>query len=177
MRLLEEHSLWIGGRGDLRDMRRIRLAGIASVIDLAVNEEPISIARETVLCRFPLVDGPGNAPWLLRSAAMTVAELLRGRVPTLVMCGAGMSRAPSIAAAAIVLRTGRDPQQCLIEVTRDAPADVSPSLWNDVVGAIQFGSLGDARSSEAGPLCEPNMTTRYNPDSTRLRPSRGGIVE
>ncbi len=137
MRLLEGHTLWIGNRGDLRDMRRIRLAGIGAIVDLAVNEEPFSIARETVLCRFPLVDGPGNAPWLLRSAAMTVAELLRERVQTLVICGAGMSRAPSIAAAAIALRTGRDPQQCLIEVTRGAPADVSPSLWNDVVGAIE----------------------------------------
>lgn len=143
MRLIEEHSLWIGNRGDLRDMHRIRLAGINAIVDLAVNEQPFAVARETALCRFPLVDGPGNAPWLLRSAAMTVAELLRERVRTLVMCGAGMSRAPCIAAAAVALRTGRDPHQCLIEVTRNAPADVSPSLWNDVVGAI-----GDRSPSE-----------------------------
>lgn len=137
MRLVDGHTLWIGNRGDLRDMHRIRLAGINVIVDLAVNEEPFAVARETALCRLPLVDGPGSAPWLLRSVAMTVAELLRGRVQTLVMCGARMSRAPCIAAAAVALRTGRDPQECLIEVTRGAPADVSPSLWNDVVGAIQ----------------------------------------
>jgi hypothetical protein len=47
------------------------------------------LTRELVYCRFPLVDGAGNPPWLLRAAVETVAGFVRAGVPTLVFCGPG----------------------------------------------------------------------------------------
>jgi predicted protein tyrosine phosphatase len=65
-------------------------------------------------------------------AIRTIASMIRHEMPTLVACSAGMSRAPSIAAAAIALLTGRDPDDCLMRLISDAPNDVSPILWTHV---------------------------------------------
>src|SRR5262249_26770590 len=78
----------------------------APLIDLALEEPPVPLTRELVYCRFPLLDGAGNSPWLLRAALDTTAALLASRVPTLVFCGAGMSRSPAVAAAALAIVEG-----------------------------------------------------------------------
>ena len=84
------------------------------------------MTRELVYCRFPLVDGPGNPPWLLRAAVETVAGLLRDDVPTLVGCGAGLSRSPCIAGAAIARIRSCPADEGLAIALGSAPADVSP---------------------------------------------------
>jgi hypothetical protein len=43
-----------------------------------------------------------------------------------------MSRSPTIAAASVALLTGRDPDECLMEIISNAPNDVSPLLWSDI---------------------------------------------
>src|SRR5688572_12689172 len=94
VRQVPGYPLWLGHAGDARDLRTVLEAGILAVVDLALNEPPAAVTRELVYCRFPLVDGPGNPPWLLRAAVETVAGLVRSDTPTLVYCGAGMSRTP-----------------------------------------------------------------------------------
>jgi protein-tyrosine phosphatase len=105
-------------------------------VDLAVNEPPASVTRELVYCRFPLVDGSGNPPWLLRAAVEVVAGLLRTGTPTLVYCGPGMSRSPCIAAGAIALARGCPPAEALAAVAQSGVADVSPGLWSDVQAVL-----------------------------------------
>jgi protein-tyrosine phosphatase len=116
-------------------------AGILAVVDLALNEPPLSFTREMAYCRFPLVDGSGNPPWLLRSAVETVAGLLRAGIPTLVYCGAGMSRSPCIAAAAIMLLRGCPPAEALAVALRSGPSDVSPALWLEVQAVLADNPL------------------------------------
>ena len=70
------------------------------MVNLAFEEPPARLIHELIYCRFPLYDGPGNPPWLLRAAVETVAALLRSG-PTLIGCGAGLSRSPCIAGTAI----------------------------------------------------------------------------
>src|SRR4051812_27081752 len=113
MRAIPGHPLWLGHVGDARDLRRVLSAGIRALVDLALNEPPAAVTRELVYCRFPLVDGAGTPPWLLRSAIQAVAGLLRGGIPTLVFCGGGMSRSPAIAAAALSLVSGKAAAECL----------------------------------------------------------------
>jgi hypothetical protein len=132
MRQLVPYSLWLGHVGDARNLRALLAAGIAAVVDLALNEPPAAITRELAYCRCPLVDGAGNAPWLLRLAVETTASLLRARTPTLVYCSGGMSRSPAIAAAALAVVTGRPLANCLAEVVAAGAHDVSPGLWRDV---------------------------------------------
>lgn len=136
MRRISDYSLWLGHVGDARDLSGLHAAGIAAIVDLALNEPPPLLTRELVYCRFPMIDGGGNAPWLLRAAAETVAGLLRNEVPSLVFCGAGMSRSPSIAGAAVALVRGCSAAEGLALVLQSGAADVSPELWSDVQTAI-----------------------------------------
>jgi protein-tyrosine phosphatase len=115
---------------------RLLEQGITVVVDLALDEPPAVLSREMVYCRFPLVDGTGNPIWLLRSAVMTVANLLRESVPTLVSCSAGISRAPAVAAAALAIATDRPLEECLEKVMLSRGGDVSPGFWRSVKEAI-----------------------------------------
>ena len=132
MRRIPEFSLWLGHAGDVRDIPGLFAAGIDAVVDLAIHEAPAPVTRDLVYCRFPVVDGSGNPPWLLRAAVETVTELLRSDVPTLVGCGACLSRSPCIAGAAIS-RIRRCPfEKGLAIALGSAPADVSPALLAEV---------------------------------------------
>ena len=131
MRPVPVYSLWLGHAGDVRDLGALHAAGIVAVVDLAIQEALAPLTRELVYCRFPLVDGPGNPPWLLHAAIETVAALLRNEVPTLVGCGAGLSRSPCIAGAAIARIRSCPADDGLALALGSSPADVSPGLWGD----------------------------------------------
>jgi protein-tyrosine phosphatase len=137
MRQVPGYALWLGHAGDIRNVSGLLAAGIVAVIDLAVHEPPAPVTRELVYGRFPLVDGPGNPPWLLRAAVAMVAGLVRDDVPTLVGCGAGLSRSPCIAGAAIARVRGCPADEGLAIALASAPADVSPALWADVCKVIE----------------------------------------
>ena len=133
MRKLPDYPLWLGHVGDARDLRGILDAGIRAVVDLAMNEPPLTVPRELVYLRYPLVDNAGNPPWLLRSAIEAVAGLLRSETSTLLFCSQGLSRTPCIAAAALAKLRSCSLPEALALVAQAGPADVSSSLWNEVV--------------------------------------------
>jgi protein-tyrosine phosphatase len=136
VRRVPGYSLWLGHVGDVRDLRSLHAAGIFAVVDLALEEPPASVTRELVYCRFPLIDGTGNPHWLLRAAVETVVSLLRGETPTLLYCGAGLSRSPCIAAAAIGRVRGCPAVEGLAIALGSGAADVSPGLWAEVQEAL-----------------------------------------
>ena len=132
MRHIPDYSLWLGHAGDARDRHELLRLGVGAVVDLAVEEPPAVAGHEMVYCRFPLLDGTENPPWLIRSAIDMTATLLRQKVPTLVACGSGLSRTPAIAAAALV-RLGRpNLQDAMLYVARFGQCDVSAGLLQDV---------------------------------------------
>jgi hypothetical protein len=133
MRQIEELSLWIGTARDARDIKNVLSLGIKSIIDLAVEETPIHPTRELVYLRFPLVDGTGNPAWLLRAALRTVEESVRLRIPSLLACGAGMSRSPAIAAIVSAPFLGLEPAAVLMTLHSLGPIDVSPTLWQELL--------------------------------------------
>jgi len=128
MRLVPGYNLWLGNARDCRDIRAILDAGIQAVVDLALEEPPAVLVRELTYCRFPLLDGAGNPNWLLSAAVKTVADLLCAGTPTLVCCGAGMSRAPAVAAAATACIRGCSLTDALTLLLPSALADISPAL-------------------------------------------------
>ena len=132
MRQISAHLLWLGHAGDGRDYRRILDTGIQAVVQLAAEEQVLELPRDLVYCRFPLVDGLGNDWKLLHMAVMTLANLIEKKVPTLVVCGAGLSRSPAIAAAAISVIFRKPADECLKEVAEHFPADVAPAFWDEV---------------------------------------------
>jgi hypothetical protein len=132
LRKVDGYPLWIGHVGDVVDPGRIASLGILAVVNVAANEPPASLSRDLTYCRFPLIDGPGNPPWLLRAAIETVACLLRSGTPTLVYCGVGMSRSPCVAGAAIARVRGCPLEEGLKIAAQSGPADVSVSLWSEI---------------------------------------------
>lgn len=135
MRWVIPQRLAQGNAGDTRDLVALRRAGVEALVDLAMSERPLAVPREMTYCRFPLVDGPGNGKALIRSAIEATVSLVRGGVPTLVFCSAGMSRSPAVAAAVMAIVSGRTPAACLEEIVPGGGVDVSAAIWADVLGA------------------------------------------
>ena len=136
MRRVGEYPLWIGTARDARDLRAVLDAGIEAIVDLAMDEPPVQPTRELVYLRFPLIDGEGNPERLIGLAIDGVALLVWEGVPTLVACGAGMSRTPAIVAAALGVIESEPPAVVLKRIASGGPVDVSPGLWRDVAAVI-----------------------------------------
>ena len=132
MREIIPGILFLGNSADGRGLQRVLDAGIAALVDLAAEEPIPALPRNIVYCRFPVVDGGQPSTQVLRMAIETVASLLRSEVPTLVFCGAGMSRSPAVAAAALSIVHGGSPDERLNEVVFGHPHDVSAKLWAEV---------------------------------------------
>ncbi|MBM4088984.1 MAG: dual specificity protein phosphatase family protein [Planctomycetes bacterium] len=132
MREISRGRLWLGTAIDVRAVRALYDVGVEAVVDLAYEEPPAQLPRELWYCRFPLVDGCGNRIELLATALETVAALIRREVPTLVACGAGMSRSPAVLATALARVRQRSPDACLYELTTGKPHDISAPLWADL---------------------------------------------
>jgi protein-tyrosine phosphatase len=147
MRKITGHLLWLGNAGDERNRKRILDTGIQAVVQLAAEEPVLELPRDLVYCRFPLVDGLGNDLNVLQVAIMAVANLLVKNVPTLVVCGAGLSRSPAIAAAAMAVVFRRPADECLKEVAENFPADVSPALWDEVKMLWKLERFRDAHTA------------------------------
>jgi hypothetical protein len=132
MRQIPGEQLWFGNTGDVRDLRHLFGAGIAAVVDLALDELPPPLPHELIYCRVPLVDGAGNEPALLRLAVQAIITLLDTKLPTLVCCSNGLSRSPSMAAAAIAVRSGISPDDALRRIMEVHHLDVTPGLWQEI---------------------------------------------
>lgn len=135
MREVVSNLLWTGNAREARDVKVVLGLGITAIVDVAIEEPPILFPRDVVYCRFPLVDGSGNSPAVVRAAIETTRNFIRGRVPTLVACSGGMSRSPAIAAAALARVQCESPQQSLERVAASGPHDVSVAFWADVLMA------------------------------------------
>jgi len=131
MRRIEPYPIWIGHAGDGRNFRFLFEEGIRAVVQLALEEPPLVAPRELIVVRVPLVDGT-NEQEMLHFAVTTVEQILRAKLPTLVCCGAGMSRSPAVTAVALSRLERRSPQECLERITRNGPADVSTTLWQEL---------------------------------------------
>jgi hypothetical protein len=126
------YPLWVGHAGDGSDFRRLAELGIVAVVQVALEEPPLMPPRGMMYHRFPLLDGPGNPPEVLRFAVETVASLVRLRVPTLVCCGMGLSRSPAITASALSLVLDEPADEVLRCVAGLHRVDISPGLWGEV---------------------------------------------
>jgi protein-tyrosine phosphatase len=145
-------SLWLGHAGDLADAGAVAEAGIEAIVDLALNEPPTRVARDLVYCRFPLIDGTGNSSALLTCAVSTLVALLRSGTRTLVCCSAGSSRSPAIAAAALAVLRGSEPDACLKQLlSHQVVHDVSPGLWADVRAVLPTVHDAAWKPKSAGP--------------------------
>ena len=132
MNRIKPYNLWVGHAGDGRALRELLDKGIRAIVQLAIEEPPVEPPRELIYCRFPLLDGDDNDAAVLSLAIRSVATLIRKGIPTLVCCGAGMSRSPAIAAAALSMVEPVGLEECLKRIAESHRTDVSPGLWAHV---------------------------------------------
>jgi len=135
MRKIAGRKLWLGNAGDLREPRAALECGVEAVVELADSEAPAMLPRDLVRFRFPISDGGDNPTWLLRLAVEAVASLIRAEVPTLVACSAGMSRSVAVVACALAIVEECPAAEMLRKIAVGGPADVSPGLWKQFLGA------------------------------------------
>lgn len=102
------------------------------MVDLALEERPAQLGREMIYLRFPILDGEDTSLGRVEIAIRAVVWLVEYECRTLIACGAGMSRSPAIAAAALGIITARNLEDCLASIVAGAPCDVSPGLWSQV---------------------------------------------
>lgn len=124
--------LWTGNAREARDVQSLFDAGISAVVDLAYEESPAQLPRQLVYCRFPLVDGAGNDPSLLKLALSTTVELFRAETHTMVACSAGMSRSPTVAICALAVHLDQSPESVLATVNQNSGLELHGDLWADV---------------------------------------------
>ncbi len=132
MREAITNCLWLGNAADARNISAVLDQRIVAIVDLAMEEPAVQAPRDIVYCRIPLVDGAGNRPEIIRAAVDLTASFIDSRVPTLVACGAGMSRSPIVVAAALAKVDGRSLEEALEAITLGVAHDVSTSLWAEV---------------------------------------------
>ena len=101
MNEVHDRLLWVGSAFDLRSPRELFDNEILAVVDVSLEEAPAQLPRQLMYCRFPLNDGGGNDPRLLRISVQTVVAFLNAGITTILGCSAGMSRSPTIAAFAL----------------------------------------------------------------------------
>jgi hypothetical protein len=141
MTQIHPHKLWIGHAGEGQDSASLADAGIEAIVSLAAEERFEFSPREFLSLRFPLIDGVGNRTAWLDLAITSVANLLALKIPTIVVCGAGMSRAPTIAAAALALVSRARPEACLQDLASQHPCDISPGFWDEVKAVLTSKGL------------------------------------
>ncbi len=130
MRQVGDYPLWVGTARDARDNQAVHAAGIEAIVDLAAEEQPANPTRSLTYLRFPIVDGGGNDPKLLRSLMATVTSLIQERIPVLIACRMGMSRSPTVAAIALGAVYGKSAAEMMKLI--GGPCDVSPSLMKEL---------------------------------------------
>jgi protein-tyrosine phosphatase len=136
MRDIHQDLLWIGNAVDIRTPEKLFDVGISAVVDVAYEELPAQLPRGLIYCRFPINDGGGNDPAVLRQAVQTIYDLIAAGTRTIVACSVGMSRSPAIAVAALSVYLAEAPVDIILRLRESAPLDVSGQLWSDVVGIL-----------------------------------------
>ena len=129
IREVETGLLYTGDAGSARDLKQLYDREFSAVVDLAADEPPAVLGRDLIYCRFPLSDDGSNRDALIASALVCLNALLERDLRTLLACGAGMSRSPVLAAAAIAMRSGEPLPDCLARLAARAPVDVPPTFF------------------------------------------------
>ena len=137
MNQIEPYALWVGNGGDGRATQALFENEIRAVVELAVEDATLRLPHEFMSLRFPLIDGTGNDPDMIRLAVRSLAFLVGKGIPTLACCGGGMSRSPVIAAAALASVRQVSLEESLSTIANSHATDVTPGLWDEVVRTLR----------------------------------------
>ena len=136
MHEIHPNLLWLGHAFDIRQPRPLFDTGITAVVDVAIEEPAAQLPRQLLYLRFPLYDGGGNDPSVLRFAVQSLIDLLYTNTRTLVACSAGMSRSPTIAAYSLACHLDITPELALERIASIKSLEIKGQLWSDVANVF-----------------------------------------
>lgn len=105
---------------------------------LAVNEPPAVLGRDIIYCRIPVSDDGANNDDIVATAIECLCSFVRRDHRTLVAGSAAVSRSPMITAAAVSILSGNSLTDSLIQITANAPHDVSPTVFSSSVSILRW---------------------------------------
>lgn len=128
---------------DAQDVAALAADGVSCVLNLCEDREYEDGAREAVAAalqdagirerRVELVDQGGLMPGAIELAATSVAAWLDDGERVYLHCRAGWQRSATVAAAAVALRDGIEPDEALARIKRRRPsADPLPHQLRDL---------------------------------------------
>ena len=128
---------------DAQDVAALAADGVSCVLNLCEDREYEDGAREAVAAalqdagirerRVELVDQGGLMPGAIELAATSVAAWLDDGERVYLHCRAGWQRSATVAAAAVALRDGIEPDEALARIKRRRPsADPLPHQLQDL---------------------------------------------
>ena len=132
MHEIHPELLWLGNALDIREPRSLFDVGITAVIDVAFEEPPAQLPRQLIYCRFPLNDGGGNDATVLLQTVQTLVDFLAAGTRTIVVCSAGISRSPTIAAHGLAALLAQKPCDVVARIAEAKSLEIQPVFWNDV---------------------------------------------
>jgi protein-tyrosine phosphatase len=129
--------------GDAADVAVLASEGVSRVLNLCQDEEYEEGARDAVASaleeagieerRVELVDYGGLSAGAIEQAATEVAGWLEAGETVYLHCRAGWQRSATVAAAALALRDGIDPDEALARIRRRKPSsDPLPHQLQDL---------------------------------------------
>ena len=138
MHEVHPNLLWIGHALELRNPRALFSLGISAVVDVAYEELPAQLPRQLIYCRFPINDGGGNDPALLRQTIQTLVDLWIAGTPVLVGCSAGLSRSPIFSAMALSVCLDQSPVEVINRIAAVKSLEISGVLWHDALQVLPY---------------------------------------
>jgi predicted protein tyrosine phosphatase len=137
--------LHVGGQYRQRGWRRLRRRGVTAVVNLRVefDDEDVGLAPRRYLY-LPTVDDTPPSLEHLRAGVAFIAEEIEREGSVYVHCGAGVGRAPTMAAAYLV-STGLRPEEAWKKI-REARPFIRPKPEQ----VSQVARLAEAVCSEGG---------------------------
>ncbi|MEZ6116845.1 MAG: hypothetical protein R3C28_09770 [Pirellulaceae bacterium] len=108
--------------------------GITAVVDVAFEEPPAQLPRQLLYLRFPLNDGGGNDPAVLRFAVQSLVDLLHSETRTMVACSAWHYRAfaDNCGLCGAACHLDITPELALERIAAIKSLEIKGQLWSDV---------------------------------------------
>lgn len=128
--------IWLANGLEVRDLELMGRQEAEAIVDLAYEESPIASLKSKIAIRVPLIDGEGNNRQHVRHAISMTVELVRSKTPFVIACSAGISRSPTILAAALSIVEECEIEEKLAFVNSKKRIGVSQIFLADVKKAM-----------------------------------------
>jgi len=137
---MTDYELYIGDFQDASRPEKLQERGVNSVLKLTYQDPKEGYPDSVEVHEFIMVDGPRNEYEVFVEAVERLLELFESGNTVFAHCNAGMSRSPTVSAAAIALHESMEFESALDKIRESRNIQPHPALLkqaNDAVGELR----------------------------------------